>query len=190
MTDGRQETVGDRLMIAMKKAGMTNQVLAKKLGVAVGTVSNWRSDRFPPDQARIPEIAHLLGVEPGWLLYGGENWRRRERDARDAELGAYAVRSGVTRYRTLRERARDPGGMPRDLQILGQEFEIEALRAGATEDDMEYIHHALRSPEAAQMFAGGYNHPLTADEMQLEMESLIEMLRSWLKGRMQRRKGR
>ncbi|MBQ9468652.1 MAG: helix-turn-helix domain-containing protein [Clostridia bacterium] len=51
-----------------KEHGLTQIDLAKKLGVASGTVGNWESGKREPDYERISQIADLFNVSVDWLL--------------------------------------------------------------------------------------------------------------------------
>ncbi|MCH2096491.1 MAG: helix-turn-helix domain-containing protein [Rhodobacteraceae bacterium] len=63
-------TFGDRLAAARDAAGMTQEALAKRLGVKSGTLSNWEEDMSEPRANRLSMIAGLLNVSIMWLLNG------------------------------------------------------------------------------------------------------------------------
>jgi transcriptional regulator with XRE-family HTH domain len=69
------------------------------------------------------------------------------------------------------------------------EFEVEALKLGAEEEEMAYVRHALQSPETARMFAYGYvdRAGLSEEALRLDYEGLIEGLRLYVKMRVKRR---
>jgi transcriptional regulator with XRE-family HTH domain len=77
-------------------------------------------------------------------------------------------------------------GLPQELKIRAQEFRLEALRAGADDPEITFIDSVLASPEAI-FRQSGYSEPLTADEQRAELESVIEMLRAWLREHQRRR---
>jgi hypothetical protein len=81
------------------------------------------------------------------------------------------------------------GGLSRQLRILAAEFEVEALKLGAEEEEMAYVRHALQSPETARMFAYGYvdRAGLSEEALRLDYEGLIEGLRLYVKMRVKRR---
>lgn len=78
------------------------------------------------------------------------------------------------------------GPLPRELKIRAQEFRLEALRAGADDAEITFIDSVLASPEAI-FRQSGYSEPLNADAQRVELDSVIEMLRAWLREHMRRR---
>ena len=63
-------TLGDRLAAAREAAGMTQAVLAQRLGVRVKTLRDWENDVSEPRANRLQMLAALLGVSLRWLLTG------------------------------------------------------------------------------------------------------------------------
>ncbi len=63
----------ERLVIAREASGIKQYKLAKKLKVAVSTLSNWENGERFPDADRIIEIIDLLHCDPGWLMSGRES---------------------------------------------------------------------------------------------------------------------
>lgn len=51
-----------------KEKGITQTELAKKLGVASGTVGNWESGKREPDFETVSRLARFFGVSVDWLL--------------------------------------------------------------------------------------------------------------------------
>jgi transcriptional regulator with XRE-family HTH domain len=63
-------TFGDRLAVAREQAGMTQGVLAKRLGVRLPTLRAWENDMSEPRANRLSILAGLLGVSIMWLING------------------------------------------------------------------------------------------------------------------------
>lgn len=63
-------TFGDRVAAAREQAGMTQKVLARRLGVRAGTVRNWEEDLSEPRANRLSMMAGLLNVSMMWLING------------------------------------------------------------------------------------------------------------------------
>jgi len=63
-------TFGDRLTAAREAAGMTQDALAKRLGVKKSTVRNWEDDLSEPRANRLSMLAGLLNVSMMWLING------------------------------------------------------------------------------------------------------------------------
>lgn len=82
-----------------------------------------------------------------------------------------------------------PEPLPRALAITAQEFRLEAMRAGADEQELSFIDSVLASPEAI-FRQSGYQEaaPLNEEQQRTELESVIAMLRQWLTDHMGRRR--
>ena len=63
-------TFGDRLSAAIEKCGMTQKLVAKRLGIKVATLKSWEQDISEPRANRLSMLAGLLGVSIMWLLHG------------------------------------------------------------------------------------------------------------------------
>lgn len=63
-------TFGDRLAGARQAAGMTQQQLARRLGVKVKTLRAWEDDLAEPRANRLSMLSGLLAVSLSWLLTG------------------------------------------------------------------------------------------------------------------------
>ncbi|MDF3413096.1 helix-turn-helix transcriptional regulator [Sulfitobacter sp. M57] len=61
-------TFGDRVAAARERAGMTQGVLAKRLGVKLATLRAWEEDRSEPRANRLSILAGLLNVSMMWLI--------------------------------------------------------------------------------------------------------------------------
>lgn len=60
-----------------KEKGITQIELARKLGVATGTVGNWESGKREPDFDTMTKIARFFGVSVDWLI-GHSPYARRQ----------------------------------------------------------------------------------------------------------------
>ena len=63
-------TFGDRLAAARDATSMTQQQLAKRLGIKVATLKAWESDLSEPRANRLSMLAGLLNVSITWLING------------------------------------------------------------------------------------------------------------------------
>jgi transcriptional regulator with XRE-family HTH domain len=63
-------TFGDRVAAARGAAGMTQAVLARRLGVRLATLRAWENDLSEPRANRLSMLAGLLNVSMMWLING------------------------------------------------------------------------------------------------------------------------
>ena len=63
-------TFGDRLSGAREQAGLTQDDLARNIGVKLKTLRNWENDISEPRANRLSMMAGLLNVSLSWLLNG------------------------------------------------------------------------------------------------------------------------
>ncbi|MGI3170484.1 helix-turn-helix domain-containing protein [Pseudooceanicola sp. C21-150M6] len=63
-------TFGDRLAAAREAAGMSQSLLAKRLGVKLSTVRGWEDDLTEPRANKLQMVSGVLGVSLPWLLTG------------------------------------------------------------------------------------------------------------------------
>ena len=90
----------------------------------------------------------------------------------------------------LAERVQVPRTVPawsRRARIFVREFELEATKAGADGEDIDFVRRVLLSPDAYVVYHGGRTRDMTEDEMLVEMGRLAQGLRAWLRERIRRR---
>ena len=63
-------TFGDRVAAAREKTGMTQGVLARRVGVRVSTMRDWEDDLSEPRANRLSHLAGILNVSMMWLING------------------------------------------------------------------------------------------------------------------------
>jgi len=63
-------TFGDRIAGAREQTGMSQEQLAKRLGVKLKTIINWEQDLSEPRANKLQMMAGLLNVSIPWLLSG------------------------------------------------------------------------------------------------------------------------
>lgn len=75
-------TFGDRVAAAREAAGMTQEVLAKRLGIKPKTLQAWENDVNEPRANRLSMLAGVLNVSIVWLITGeGEGLSDPQEDA-------------------------------------------------------------------------------------------------------------
>ena len=63
-------TFGDRLALAREAQNLTQEQLARRLGLRTPTIENWECDRSEPRANRLQILAGFLNVSMGWMLTG------------------------------------------------------------------------------------------------------------------------
>ena len=63
-------TLGDRLFAARENSGLTQNELAKKIGIKTKTLISWENDTLEPNANKIQIISGFLNVSIIWLLSG------------------------------------------------------------------------------------------------------------------------
>ena len=61
-------TFGEKLQRLRQRAGMSQDVLAEKLGVSRQAVSRWERDETMPETDKVVALAELFGVTTDYLL--------------------------------------------------------------------------------------------------------------------------
>lgn len=62
------DTFANRLNMALEAKGVSPAELSRMVGVAEGTISNYRKGKYEPKQTRLQLIAKILGVSIPFLL--------------------------------------------------------------------------------------------------------------------------
>ena len=68
--DPETSTFGDRVAGAREIAKMTQEELAKRIGVKLVTLRNWENDMAEPRANKLSMLAGMLNVSIMWLLEG------------------------------------------------------------------------------------------------------------------------
>ncbi|WP_316013079.1 helix-turn-helix transcriptional regulator [Roseobacter sp. HKCCA0434] len=102
-------TFGDRLAAAREALGMTQNELARRLGVKPATIVNWEDDRAEPRANRLSMLAGILGVTLKWLISGQGEGPGVETEPLDAD--ALALLAELRRIRTEQARLIDRMGV-------------------------------------------------------------------------------
>lgn len=63
-------TFGDRVAAAREAAGMTPEVLAKRLGIKLVTLQRWEDDVSEPRANKLSTLSGVLNVSMVWLITG------------------------------------------------------------------------------------------------------------------------
>lgn len=115
-------TFGDRIAGARDAAGMTQEELARRLGVRLKTLQSWEDDLAEPRANRLQMMAGMLNVSLKWLLTG-------EGDGLDAPAAqgplTEKARDALAELARMRARmlalSQDMGHMEKQLRTLLRE---------------------------------------------------------------------
>ena len=87
--------LGERIALARKQAGLSQEQLGERLGVSRQAVSKWESNQTNPDVAYVAELCRICKVSCDWLLLGEESaWN--EAPARCPSCGT--IITGLDRF--------------------------------------------------------------------------------------------
>lgn len=63
-------TFGDRMAGAREAANLSQEALARQLGVKLATIQNWENDNSEPRANKLQMMSGMLSVSMRWLLTG------------------------------------------------------------------------------------------------------------------------
>ena len=114
-------TFGDRLAAAREATGMSQETLARQLGIKLKTLQAWEDDVNEPRANRLSTLAGVLNVSIVWLITGeGEGIAEPDNDAISPDVNAV-----LTEIRALRGQFRSGaeklGRLEKRLRILLKE---------------------------------------------------------------------
>lgn len=66
--------LSEKIYSCRKKAGLSQEALAEKLGVSRQAVSKWETAEAIPELSKIPMMAKIFGVTADWLLSEEEDF--------------------------------------------------------------------------------------------------------------------
>ncbi len=114
-------TFGDRLAAAREAAGMTQEVLARRMGVKLKTLESWEDDLSEPRANKLSMISGVLNVSMVWLITGeGEGVSTPDEDALSPDV--VAVLGEIRTMRAgLQSQAEKLGRLEKSLRKLLKE---------------------------------------------------------------------
>jgi transcriptional regulator with XRE-family HTH domain len=65
-----QPQLGSRIRESRQALGLTQEALARTVGVSRSAIAQWETDRTGQVRANLTRVAAVLGVSLGFLLYG------------------------------------------------------------------------------------------------------------------------
>ncbi|MCG8355308.1 MAG: helix-turn-helix domain-containing protein [Kiloniellales bacterium] len=85
-SDTVHETLGQRLVFARERVGLSTAQAARRLGVKTRSLTRWERDESEPRPNRLVMLAQMLGVSPAWLLEGSDSFEPRHAEPGLADI--------------------------------------------------------------------------------------------------------
>lgn len=80
-------TLGERLKVARKEHGLTQDELAEKIGTSRGVITNIEHNKIEtPQPVVVNAICDILNINNDWLLHGKGNMNKTTEAAKSAKL--------------------------------------------------------------------------------------------------------
>ena len=76
----------ERVKSRMKELGLTQEMLAQKMGITRGAVTHYLAGRRVPPLKQFHKLAAVLKVDPVWLQYGVANITKNEKSIKEKKL--------------------------------------------------------------------------------------------------------
>lgn len=174
MTDeSSDETLGDRLRRARKRAKLTNAQIGAAVGKTPVTVSRWMTDVSTPSADDLGRVAATLGVSVAWLKGEPESEPARVREPA-VSYGSYSVERPLPRV--VQSHA---------VRVWLREFELELARAGVPDVTIAEARDVLTAPKVFVYFAGGSDatRELTEADALRAMNTMAAVIRTDLRER-------
>lgn len=179
-----QETGGDRLTQAMKRAGVTNSEAARVARVHVTTVSRWRNDVQKPEDEELDRVVELLTargvpVTAAWIRYGANGARVRETATSYTASADQIVFASTTSAQKGR--------------VWLEQFLLELAEKGASQEFIDSSRRLLMNPanyEHGFGAAAGHRDEMDDEQKLRHMQALAEGIRAALKERLKKGRGK
>ena len=101
----KNETLGMRIRKRRKELKLTQETMAKKLGLQGGSISQWEDDKTKPNGSNMLSLAQALGCSPEFIMYGensASNVEPAEADVRHLPILSYVQAGEWTAESSIR----------------------------------------------------------------------------------------
>ncbi len=166
-------TIGERIRLARKRAGLNQAALAERLGVTQPAVANWESGVHDPRRVVLAKLADALGTSLDWLADGARSIAERDKHPAAAYLRRALRHAPIIRYRDavrfLDDDAPDPHDFAEDYipvstnaeRVFGLFLSDEAVDLAFPKDSLVVIDYADRRPiDGAFCLAAPFKFPI------------------------------
>ena len=166
-------TIGERIRLARKRAGLNQAALAERLGVTQPAVANWESGVHDPRRLVLAKLADALGTSLDWLADGARSAAERDKHPAAAYLRRALYHTPVINYRDavrfLDDAAPDPHDFAEDYipvtagseRVFALFLSDEAVDLAFPKDSLVVIDYADRRPvDGAFCLAAPFRFPI------------------------------
>lgn len=112
-------TIGDRIRLARKAAGLSQADLAGRVGVTQPAVANWESGVHDPRRLMLARLADALSAPLEWLAEGARSAAERDKGAAAGYLRRPLHHTPVISYRNAIRLLDDP---PLDPHTVAEDY--------------------------------------------------------------------
>lgn len=95
--------IGSRIQEYRKKAELSQEEFADKIGVSRQAVSKWERDKAYPDLDRLVCICEILDVQMDELIYGEERKKQGRTDSGESSIRQYSAHEKSSRQEPVHE---------------------------------------------------------------------------------------
>lgn len=144
--DERAKTRGDRIKArrsALPEFAQNQAALADRVGVSRFAVTGWETGRTLPSGTNLTNLSAVLGVSPGWILYG------------ESAIDAFEVEELAERWESDARTMRDWDRGSPQAEVL--------LRCAADVRELARQKRAAIPPSPESAGGGDLGHPLPPD---------------------------
>ena len=124
--------LSDKIWVCRKKAGLSQEALAEKIGVSRQAISKWETGEAAPEITKLPLLARTFSVTADWLLdveAGFDEESPEEEPAPEEPAGASSARPPEQTYPEWIDHL--PGFLGRMLKKYGWLFGVRMAISGA-----------------------------------------------------------
>ena len=124
--------LSDKIWVCRKKAGLSQEALAEKIGVSRQAISKWETGEAAPEITKLPLLARTFSVTADWLLDDEADFDEEppaDDSPTEASVGATSGRPPMPAYPDWIDHL--PGFLSRMLKKYGWLFGVRMAISGA-----------------------------------------------------------
>jgi transcriptional regulator with XRE-family HTH domain len=156
------QTLGGRIRMARKSAGLNQAELAERVGVTQPAVANWESGVHDPRRLMLARLAEALSTPMEWLAGGARSTLERDKHAAAAYLRRPLQHTPIISFRDaarmLDDARADPHSVAEDYipvttaahRVFGLFVSDEAVNLSFPKDSLVVVDYADRRPTDGQ----------------------------------------